>query len=387
VIAVRSSASSSLGRAAARVGTLAALGVIPAALTAYLFAARGGAFAYDFHHAFWPAGRDVLQGSTPYVDPTSPDVARNVAFIYPALAALLLAPFALLGHAAADQLFTGLNVLAVLATLRILDVRDWRLYGLVLVCPSVVYGWHQANVTLPIVLGIAAVWRWRDHRVAAGLLVAVLVSVKLFVWPLGLWLVATRRYAALGYALCAGVALNVAAWLLLGLDEIPRYRQLLQAATDLEERSGYSPVAIALRAGADRSAAYLLALVLTAIAAVLIIALGRLARERCAMTVCVALCLVASPIVWLPYFALLIVPLAITRPQLSPAWLLLLPMWACPCVEPAGWQLAVVLTSATALVAVLVRPVSPRVLTAALRGSMRPPADVNPESRVSLRDT
>jgi hypothetical protein len=337
-------------------------GVIPAALTIYLFAAGGRAFAYDFHQAFWPAGRDVLHGSTPYVDSTSPDVAGNVAFIYPALAALLLAPFTLLGRASADVLFTALNVLAVVLVLRVLAVRDWRLYGLVFLLPSAVYGWHQANVTMPIVLGVAAVWRWRDRAVVAGLLVAVLVSVKLFVWPLALWLLTTRRYAAVGYALTAGVALNLASWLVLGFDQLPRYRALLQAATRLEEQSGYSAVAVALRLGLTRPVAYIVALALAGLAAALVAVLSRRSRERSALAASVALCLLASPIVWLPYFALLIVPLAIASPRLSPAWCLMLAMWAAPCVHPAGWQLIIVLASAGTLVGIVLRSARPSVV-------------------------
>ncbi|MCW3049909.1 MAG: hypothetical protein JWO74_4193 [Solirubrobacterales bacterium] len=353
---VRSGGSSTLRAAAARVGSLTMFGVIPAGLTIYLYAAGGHAFAYDFDRAFWPAGRDVLHGFTPYVDPTSPDVARGVAFIFPAVAALLLAPFALLGRTTADHVFAALNVAAALLTLRALDVRDWRLYGFVLICPAVVYGWHLANVTMPIVLGVAAVWRWRDRQVVAGLLIALLVSVKLFVWPLGVWLLATRRYAAFAWAVGASVALNVASWMVLGFDEIARFQAVLGAFTRVKDQDGYSLIAIASDLGAGRNTAYALMMVVAGLLAAWCVRLGRAGRERCAMAACVALCLAASPIVWLPYFALLIVPLAIVRPRLSAVWWLPLPMWACPIVDPAEWQLVIALASAAALVGITPRP-------------------------------
>jgi hypothetical protein len=39
------------------------------------------------------------------------------------------------------------------------------------------------------------------------------------------------------------------------------------------------------------------------------------------LTLCLAAALAASPIVWVHYFLLLLVPLALTRPTLSPLWL------------------------------------------------------------------
>jgi hypothetical protein len=353
---LRSMGSSTRLAAAARVASLTAFAVIPAALTLCLFAVGGHGFAYDFDQAFWPAGRNVLHGSTPYVDPTSPDVARGVAFIFPALAALLLAPFALLARSTADQVFAALNLAAALLTLRAFNVRDWRLYGFVLICPAVVYGWHLANVTMPIVVGVAAVWRWRDRRVVAGLLVALLVSVKLFVWPVGVWLLATRRYAAFAWAVGASVALNLVSWTVLGFDEIARFQALLRAFTRVKEQGGYSLIAVASDLGAGRSTAYALMMLVAGLLAVWCLTLGRAGRERGALTACIALCLVASPIVWLPYFALLIVPLAIAWPRLSAAWWFLLPMWACPIVNPAGWQLAIAIASAAAVVGITLRP-------------------------------
>src|SRR5207302_11097178 len=116
----------------------------------------------DFRYAFWPAGQRVLHGLSPYVDPGSPTIAHAIAFVYPALAALLFAPLALIPHGPADGAFAALNLGAALLTVRILGVRDWRLYGLLALCPAVFSGWTLANVTLLLCLGIAVMWRYRD---------------------------------------------------------------------------------------------------------------------------------------------------------------------------------------------------------------------------------
>src|SRR5262249_61269199 len=110
--------------------------------------------------------------------------------VYPAVGALLLAPLALLPHAVADNVFALFNLGAMLLTLRVLKVHDWRLYGLALISPAVFSGWSLANVTLLLGLGVALAWRYRERALVAGALVALLVSVKLFLWPLALWLAA-----------------------------------------------------------------------------------------------------------------------------------------------------------------------------------------------------
>jgi hypothetical protein len=316
--------------------------------------ARHVPFAGDFHYAFWPAGQRVLHGLSPYVDPGSPTIAHAIAFVYPALAALLLAPLALIPHGLADTTFAALNLGAALLTLRVLGVRDWRLYGLVMLCPAVFSGWTLANVTLLLGLGIAAIWRYRDRPLLIGFLTALLVSLKLFLWPLALWLLATRRYAALGYAAACGLVVNAVAWTVLGWNELDRYIRLLHALAATEEKRGYSLISLALREGTGRVAAYALALALAAGGGVICLALGRRGRDVAALALALGVSLLATPIVQLHYFALLLVPLALVRPRLTLAWALPLAMWVC--FSPSRpWQIAVALGIGTAMVLIAMR--------------------------------
>ncbi len=341
-----------------RILSVTVWGGLPAALTVFAaLRSRGGQlhFAGDFHYAFWPAAQRVLHGLSPYVDPGSSTIAHAIAFVYPALAALLLAPLALVPHGAADVIFAGLEIAAVLGTLRLLRVRDWRLYGLVMLCPAVFSGWTLANVTLLLGLGIAAVWRYRAHPLFVGLLIALLVSVKLFLWPLALWLLATRRYAALAYAAACGVILNALAWAALGFHELHRYTRLLHALTTIEQRRGYSLIALALHLGSSQRAAYALALALAAAGGVTCLALGRRGRELAALALAIGVSLLATPIVQLHYFALLLVPLALVRPRLSLAWALPLLVWVCAAETPRPWQIAASLALGAAMLAIAIR--------------------------------
>jgi hypothetical protein len=341
-----------------RIREVVVWGVLPLLLTTFTVLrprGRGVHFAGDFHYAFWPAARRVLHGLSPYVNPGSEAVGHAVAFVYPAVAAVLLAPFGLIAHPLADAVFAGAELAAGLLTLRVLGVRDWRLFGLVLLCPAVFAGWTLANVSLLLGLGIAAVWRWRDRPMLVGLLAVLVISAKLFLWPLGLWLLATRRYRAFAYAAVWGVALNLFAWAILGFNELGRYSSLLSALTRHEEHRGYSVIALALRAGADRQAAYGLAIGLAAVTATACLAAGRRGRETAALALAIATAVLATPIVQLHYFALLIVPLALLRPRLAAVWSLPLLMWVSASDTPRLWQVASALVLAAMMVAFAVR--------------------------------
>lgn len=321
-----------------------------------VYALVGHGFAIDFHGQFWPAGRRVLDGLSPY-DLGWQDIEHDVAFPYGAIPALLFAPFALLPHALADAVFTGLCIAALPLTLRLLGVRDWRVYGIVFLWQPVLSAWATANVTLLLGLGLALMWRHRERSFVTGLLFALLVSIKFFVWPLAIWLLGSRRYAAVGFAAVTGLVLNAAAWLVLGIDQFGAYVKLLGLVSAREESRAYTVVACALDHGASHALAYGLALGLAAAVGWGCFALARRGRDEEAMLLCVATALLATPVTWAHYFALLIVPLALLRPRLSPIWALPLAMALCPGVAPAAWQLVLALATGAAVVVAAMRPI------------------------------
>ena len=114
--------------------------------------------------------------------------------------------------------------------------------------------------------------------------------------------------------------------------------------TDALWRSGYSMLAIANHLGFGRGAADVLLLVVAAAVSLAVIYVGFFRRqEREAMVLAILLMLVASPLVWTHYFALLLVPLALTRPRLTALWAAPILIWVCPPkAGVAGWQEALV---------------------------------------------
>jgi membrane protein implicated in regulation of membrane protease activity len=71
--------------------------------------------------------------------------------------------------------------------------------------------------------------------------------------------------------------------------------------------------------------------------------------------------ILASPIVWLHYLVLLLVPVALSRPRFGWIWLAPALLWICP-VRPAAptWLTILVLAVGAAITASVVRRSSPR---------------------------
>jgi hypothetical protein len=337
--------------------THALFGVLPVLLTLdilhYTFH-HGHIDAIDFHHEFWPAAQLVLHGMNPY-NRSWMDISGGVAFPYPAFTAVAFVPLALLNHALADWVFTAINIIAALLTLRVLNVRDWRLYGLILLWSPVVNGWQTANLTLILGLGIALLWRYRDRPIVAGALVATMVSLKPFVWPLALWLLATRRYRALACAAACGLALNAASFAVVGFDQIHAYSQLVSAVNHVMDRRGYSIMSLVMNLGGNSGIAYALGVSAAALVGLACLIIGRRGNARLSLAISVAVCLLGTPVLWTHYFALLIVPLALFRPRFDRLWLLPLVFWACPAIRPTTWQMVLALVTSAIVYGSLLR--------------------------------
>jgi hypothetical protein len=107
------------------------------------------------------------------------------------------------------------GVIAILAALRILGVQDWRCYGVALISAPAINSIALGTLTSFLLLGTALCWRYRDNPAAAGVATAVTALLKLFLWPLGVWLLVTRRWRAA--IICTGLILLVGGWAVIDL--------------------------------------------------------------------------------------------------------------------------------------------------------------------------
>jgi hypothetical protein len=186
-----------------------------------------------------------------------------------------------------------------------------------------------------MVLLLAVAWRYRDRATVAGIALGAAVAAKLFVWPVVVWLVLTRRYRAAAWAAVTGVVLVVGAWALIGFEGMRDYPSLLRAVQDVyAERSiSVSTAAGALGASVDLAVAVaaICGLALLAVAALVV---PRGDGDRRAFALAVGASIIASPIVWPNYAALLFVPIAVTWPRLAPVWFFGYVTWLLGTVAP-----------------------------------------------------
>jgi hypothetical protein len=203
----------------------------------------------------------------------------------------------------------------------LLGVRDWRCYLLALTSPVVVQGLIWGNLTVALVLPLALAWRFRERAAAAGLAVGVAIAAKLFVLPLLAWLVFTRRYGAAAIAAGTAAVLVIVPWAAIGFDGMRDYPALMRELQDVYAVRGASLSSVFGGLGLSASAGVALSTLVAAgmIAAAYAI-VGRAEGDRRAFAVVVAACVVAAPITWPNYSALLLVPVAVTWPRLSPVW-------------------------------------------------------------------
>jgi hypothetical protein len=313
---------------------------LPATMYAFIAAraVSGSRRSSDFL-SFWQAGRTVLHGHSPYpLLDALPAVADRLTFepfVYPAPAAYWMVPLAILPFAVAKTLFLVLNLGSVILALRLLNVRDWRCYAAAFVSVPVVSSTALGTFSPLLLLGAAAAWRYRAHAVRLGLIVAVMVVAKLFLWPLWLWLVYTRRFAAAALSAGVGITVTLAAWWGLGFAGLAEYPRLLSRLTGLVGTNSYSAYALLHATGLPGSDAQRLLFATGAVLAVVAAWRFRAVRrdERTFISA-LGLALLLTPILWPHYLVLLFVPIAALRRTFSPLWLVPLLMW----VGGNGWS-------------------------------------------------
>jgi hypothetical protein len=288
-----------------------------------------GGFLFDLH-VMWKAGHDIAIGQSPY------------PFVYPAPAAFLMVPFGALPWAWAVVAFTLTSVAALVLGLRILGVRDWRCYAAVLVCVPMTSSITIGTLGPLLFLAAAAAWRYRDRRMWAAAAIVGAVVTKIFLWPLVIWLLATRRFRTAATTVVAGIVVVFGSWALLGFDGLRDYPHRISRVAGLEQEKSFSPFALARSLGMSTTGARvtLALLALVAISVIVLLARGR-DGDRRAFVAAVGAGLVLSPIVWLHYLVILFVPIALYRRNFGAAWLVFLAFWLMPGAESGGSALRI----------------------------------------------
>jgi hypothetical protein len=317
-----------------------------------------GKLGWDFQKAFLPAARSVLHGGDPYVATTAATLHNGTAYVYPPLAAYLLAPIAALPTFPADLAACLLGAVAALLTLLVLRVRDWRCYGVSLLWAPVLYSIHLGALSTLLALAAAVAWRWRRNPWVGGIAVAAGVSIKLFLWPLLVWLFLLRLWRTAAAACFGTLVLVMGPWAASGFAGFTRYPSVLHASETIGGPSSYT-----LTAAVERFGGSPIVGTVATVAAVLLIAFRAfiLARDRAELdaqrerdlfALAIGVALLATPILWLHYFALLLAVLPLYLARLHPIWFAPIVMFAFPITPNAatGWEVIAALALALAAV-------------------------------------
>ncbi len=217
----------------------------------------------------------------------------------------------------ADVLIAGLGLACFGLGLWLVSVRDWRVYGVFCLWPQVVGEMRVAHLTPALVLLAAIAWRTRGARGAPGAAIGLATSVKFLMWPLLVWLAATRRVRDV---IVAAAVVLASLLLVLPFTDLDAYVRTLARLSRAFNQDSYTVFGLLVQAGAPESAARATTFV---IGGAILVATWRYRS----FTLAIAAALALSPIAWLDYFALAAVPLAVYRPRLSWVWFLPLATW------------------------------------------------------------
>ena len=178
--------------------------------------ASEGLLAWDVRFAYLPAAEAVLDGVSPYPELDDPILEDQKGYVYP------------------PQLLIALLVL----TLHVLGIRDARCYAAALLWVPSISGVLLANVSIPLAFALAVMWRYRDEVWPPALALGLAVSAKLLLWPMFVWMLATRRLRAMVLAVAIGLGVTLGAWAAIGFDGFGTYPDLLRRPRDSSARAG-----------------------------------------------------------------------------------------------------------------------------------------------------
>jgi len=287
----------------------------------------------DFN-VYYRAGHRVLLGLAIY----PPDDSDR--FLYAPIFAIGFAPLAALPHHLAQFVFFAVNAFSLIELILgagvILFGRERRLPATLIVVPVVLSfrfinnNIEHGQINLPTLALIvwAIVYADESRDGWTGLMIAVAILIKPFAMLAALHLAIRRRFAALGWALAAGIALLVVPIVIFGprgwIDQTGAYLNAIismanRYRTMLTNQSAVSAVArlMSLRGAADAETSTAATIAGMGLELVLVAAVSlwdAMSRARgnfaSRLALCGLFCLMPSfaPISWKSYYAALLVP-------------------------------------------------------------------------------
>ena len=287
----------------------------------------------DFN-VYYRAGLRALHGASIYPP------ADSDRFLYAPIFAIGFAPLAALPRHVAQFVFFAVNAFSLIELVigagAILFGRERRLPAALIVVPVLLSSrfignnFEHGQINLPTLALIvwAIIYADESRDGWAGLMIAAAILIKPFALLAALHLAVRRRFAALGWALAAGIALMVVPIVIFGphgwIDQTGAYLTAIASMTNryrtmLTNQSAVSAVArlLSLRIGSDAETSAAATIAGMGLELILVAAVSLwdwVGDERghfaSRLALCGLFCLMPSfaPISWKSYYAAMVVP-------------------------------------------------------------------------------
>ena len=236
-----------------------------------------------------------------------------------------------------------LHGLALAGACALMPVERWvklAVFGTAAISLAVLRDFALGNVSVLLLLPLAAAWRWLD-RPAGAIAQAVAMAVRPMLGLLLVWQLLRRQWRAVAWTIGAGLVLILASLPFVGLEGYSDYLTVLRnlgGVTGVDKNHDLSSSLLELRV--DESVANLALLVGYALGIAAIVLSLRRDREL-GFVVTAGASLLLSPLLWDHYLAMLVLPAAFLAAR-GQTWALALPLltWlpgaALPFVALAG---------------------------------------------------
>jgi len=289
---------------------------------------------WDFRYQYFPGAQAVADGRPLYLAPDDPSLEHALedvtTYVYPPQLAVVLTPVTWLPVDVATVLVMLASFAALLGTLAVVGVRDFRCYAAALVWWPTWTALAVLNLTPFLALAVALAWRFRGTVWPLASILGLAVSTKIFLWPALVWLAATHRIRAALIGLALGVGFTLGAWAVIGFQGFTDYPVLLRRLTDIYFDESYSIAGMAAALGLDPVIGRALTLAVGGALLAWCVRLGREGDDFRAFTCAILAAIALTPIVWQHYLLLLLAPLGLVRPRFSAIWLLPILLWVNP---------------------------------------------------------
>jgi hypothetical protein len=318
-----------------------ALTVIGLMWVTAMFIAFPGAegWGYDLRAYLDAAGRLATSGSL-YQPETLDGPYRPGPYglyMYAPPLGVAVAPMTAMVVDHATTLWFALHVTALALACALMPVRlgvRLAVFGVASLSFAVTRDLLLGNVSVLLLLPLAASWRWLD-RPAGSVAQAVAMSIRPMLGVLLIWQLLRRQWRAVLWTIATGLVLILLTLPLVGVRGYIDYLTVLRnltAVSGVEFNYDVSSTAMLLGVSDQIASLALLAGYALAVAAILL----SLRRDReVGFMVTITASLLLSPLLWDHYLAMLVLPAAFLAER-GRAWALLLPLatWLPPVTYP-----------------------------------------------------